>query len=179
MIRFLVLAFLLPLGSNIVAQSADSSRPRTMLKFLKPGDLIGVQSIDGTTSVFISIYTKERFEIAKHVLNLGRATMSAQQFAADNALIRKELEEYLARKNNTGVVEDKLMVMPLIRTSLGTIVHAGDDYVLIEFNRDDNHGSKTSCVIPNTSIGKIYLDANPIRFFGPRRSIVSGDRGVS
>ena len=171
MLRFLVLAFTFSLGNCVVAQSEVSSGPRTVLEFLNSGDLVGLKSIEGTTSVVISVYTKDKFELATQILDRGRATTNARKFAADNALVRKELENYIARSEATGLAEDKLMVMPLIRTTLGTIVQLGDDYVLIEFSGE----SKRRCVIPKASIGKIYLDASPIRFYGPRRAIASKD----
>ena len=171
MLRFVALVFALSVSSSLVAQSEVSDTPRTMLQFLKQGDLVGVQSIDGTTSVVISTYTKDRFAIAKQIASRGRSMMNAKQIADSNELIRKEYDNYVSRRESAGVVEDKLMVMPLIRTSLGTIVGSGDDYVMIKFEGEP----RRRCVIPEASIGKIYLDANPIRFFGPRDSTTSKD----
>ena len=162
---FLSLLLMFGLCVSAASQAPIQSESRKMLRFLKSGDSVGVQAVDGTTSVVISIYTQEKYKLAKAISERGRATTNAQEFAAENELVRKALGKYVLQHAGESLAEEELIVMPLIRTSLGTVAEIGDDYVLIEL--DD--AAKRRCVYAKASIAKIYLDANPIRFYGPRR----------
>ena len=158
---FMVLAIGLSLSA--IAQSPIPEAPRTLLRFLKPGDLVGVQFLEGTTSVIISKYAKDRFDLAKLMVN--RSRVNAQELAAESELAQNAFENFLSQNAQSGFVESLLMVIPLMRTSsLGTIAEVGDDYILVDF--DDTKGQ---CVIAKASVGRIYLDANPANFFGSRR----------
>ena len=161
----LLILVLIGLGTSANAQAPGPQNSRTLLQFLKPGDLVGVQSVDETISVAISIYSKEQFELATVILSRGRSTMNAKQFATENQTARRALDQYVSQQGDPSLAVDQLSVMPLIRTSLGKITEVGADYVLIELDGSQ----RRRCVIAKSAIGKIYLDATPIRFFGPRR----------
>lgn len=161
----LILFVLTGLGISANGQAPAPANSRTLLRFLKPGDLVGIQPVDGTMSVAISIYSKEQFELAKVILSRGRSTVKANQLAAENETARTSLDQYISQQTDSSLDADKLSVVPLIRTSLGKITEVGADYFLVELD-----GLQIRrCVIAKTAIGKIYLDATPIRFFGPRR----------
>ena len=165
-LRSLLIMFaLVGLGTRAHGQAPAPQSSRTLLQFLKPGDLVGVQSVDGTMSVAISIYTKEQFEVAKLLLSRGRSIRKAKQLAAENDTVSRALDQYVSQQLDPSLAVEQLSVMPLIRTSLGKITEVGADYVLIELD-----GSQSRrCVIAKPAIGRIYLDATPIRFFGSRR----------
>lgn len=168
----LILLVMAVLGSSAYGQTPAQQNPRTLLRFLEAGDLVGVQSFDGTTSVVISIYSKKQFELAKVISDLGRSTTNAKQFAAENETARIALDQYVSQQADASFATDKLLVTPLIRTTLGEITEVGADYVLIELDGSQ----KRRCVIAKTAICKIYLDANPIRFVGPRRVVNSKNK---
>lgn len=173
----LILSLTVCLNVTAIAQAPlpdgpSPGRSKTMLRFLKPGDLVGVQSFDGTTSVVVSTYSEDQFELARAILKRGRTTINAKKFAAENSRVQKSLEDYLARNQGLGIVEDRLSIIPLMRTSLGKVSEVGKDCILVEFDGV----STRRCVIAKSSIGKIYLDAIPIRFAGPRRVASSANR---
>ena len=152
------------LSVSAIAQSPSSEAPRTLLRFLKPGDLVGLKLVEGTASTIISTYSKDQFDLAKLLVNRHHPT-NATEFAAESELARHAFEDFVVQNAHVAYIDSQLTVMPLIRTSLGKIAEVGDDYILVEI--EDT--SKSQCVIAKTSVGRIYLDANPARFDGPRR----------
>ena len=162
----LLLLVLVGVDASAMGQAPSPSRSNTMMRFLNPGDLVGVKSVDGTMTVSISTYSQQQYQLAKAILEFGRSTRNAKKFAEENEVARAALERYIREESETPQIEDQLAVMPLIRTSLGKVTEVGDDYVLVEFEGP----RKRRCVIAKSTIGMIYLDASPIRFFGPRRA---------
>lgn len=170
-----ILALTFTIGVNVclAAASSPETQPktqpkthRTMLQFLESGNLVGVQSSEGTTSVTISIYSEDRYELAKQISTWGRSLKNAKMFADGSELAQAEVRNYLLKSKNSGLDADEIRMMPLTRTNLGKVLEVGDDFVLVEFDRE----VKQRCVIAKAAIAKIYLDANPVRFYGPRPS---------
>ncbi len=129
-LHFVFVTIILWTSAN--AQTPGPQNSRTLLQFLKPGDLVGVQSFDGTISVEISIYSQEQFELARVILGRGPSTTNAKQFAAEYGTAQRALDEYVSQQKDPSFVVEQLLVMPLIRTTLGKITEVGADYVLIE-----------------------------------------------
>ena len=63
--RLAILTLLVAMSHATFAQSDDASMPNTMLAFLKPGMRVGVRSVDGTTSVLLSVYADDQYTVAR------------------------------------------------------------------------------------------------------------------
>lgn len=144
------------------AKSEDDSLPSSMLGFLKPGMLVGIQTVEGTTSVLLDIYTAEQYEIAKDLSALGRTSVRAAKFCEDHPSVRKKLDAFVEQLtgNSPDANPARIMVFPLFRMSFGKITAVGDDYVLV---RRDGKG-KQRLVLARSSMARIDLDADPVRF---------------
>ena len=162
--RFLAIAIALAASNVAFAQNDAAAVPKTMLGFFKPGMRLGVSSIEGTTSVILRTYTEDDYKVARDLAKrLGASVKSAASVAETNASVRTQLQEYVSRLDLPDASIDGIMIMPIVRISLGTVVAAGDDYLLLDLDGQP----KRKRIIPKASIGTIYLDANPIRFFDP------------
>ena len=163
--RFFKMLVVLTVSNAAFAQTEHAVEPKTMLGFLKPGMHVGVRSITGTPSVILTTYTEGNYAVARDLQrdqSFGVNFGDAKKVAETNSTVRKELDAYLSRQNLTDASTERIRIMPLVGTSLGTLVAIGDDFVLFELEGE----SKRRRIIPKASIGSIYLDANPIRFYG-------------
>jgi hypothetical protein len=146
-------------------RSDDSSLPKNLLGFLKPGMRVGIQTFEGTTNVLIDVYTDEKSGIARDLATLEKRAVAAAELADDHPAIRNKLDAFIEKllEKSPEANSEQVMVFPLHRTLLGSISSVGDDYVLIR--RDG--GMKRRLVLARSSISRIDLDAEPLRFFHP------------
>ncbi|WP_442508377.1 hypothetical protein SH528x_007346 [Novipirellula sp. SH528] len=165
MFRILAVAITIAICTTARAQSPDTDLPEKLLGFITPGMRVGIQSVDGTTNVIVHCYSEANFTVAKEIARRGQRMIDAEELAKQNELVRVALVQYAERPDFMASSADRVSVMPLIRTTLGQIAGVGYNYVLIEIDGE----ATQRLVISDACISKVYLDANPIRFFGPRR----------
>lgn len=169
--RVLAIAITFAASSVVFGQADAAAVPRTMFGFLKPGMCLGIVSVEGTTNVTLHTYTEVDYKVAQELKDqLGTSLKSASSIAQTNAFVRDKLEEYVSRHNLSDDSRKHIMIMPPVRTSFGIVVAVGDDYLLLNLDRE--HDGKR--IIPKASIGSIYLDANPVRFIDPGARSRSG-----
>jgi hypothetical protein len=162
---FGIAAILAVMLGPTAARSEDSPSPRSLLGFLKPGMRVGIQTVEGTTNVLIDVYTDEQYGIACDLAALGRRAVAAAKFVDDHPAARKKLDAFIEKllEKSPDANSDRVIVFPLLRTSFGSICAVGDDCVLME--RDGE--TKRRLVLAKSSIARIDLDAEPLRFAHP------------
>ncbi len=148
------------------ASAEDESLPKNMLGFLKPGMRVGIRAVEGTTNVFLDVYTDEQYGVALDLAALvGRRSVAATKFADDHPVIRKDLDVFVERlaERSPDANARNVTIFPLLRTSFGSISSIGDDYVLIDREGD----TKRRLILARSSIARIDLDAEAVRFIHP------------
>ncbi len=143
--------------------------PNSIIGFLKPGMHVGVQYIDGTSSVSLSVYDAEHYPPALDVVRRRGAYVSAVELASKHKRVRELLAAYVSDRNeelekDAKIEADDVQVLPLSRKSIGIVRDVGDDFVLIETDGT----SKRQIVFALSSISRIYLKSNPIQFISRR-----------
>lgn len=144
----------------MVAQSDSERAPKTMLEFLKPGMHIGMQSVDGTTDIHVSIYTPDDYIIAKYVGRLPPFGSGSPPPPDATPAIKKKIMAYTTRLRLPGTRVDPAHHARLQRTTFATVRSVGDDYILVEIDRPSGRRR----VVPRFAIGSITLDATPVQF---------------
>jgi hypothetical protein len=167
MFRILTLTMFFAASSIGFAQSPDTEAPKRLLGFFKPGMPVGIQTVEGSSSVIVRTYSDANFAVAKEIAGRGSVTIDAEEIAAKSEPVRAALEQHLKRSNSAASSERSVWLMPLMRTTLGRVKAVGDNYILIEIDGEE----KSRMAIADLSISKVYLDVDPIRFLSrPFRS---------
>lgn len=158
-----------------VAQSTGVAEVRpapspTMISYLNTGMLVGIEEVDGTASVRLSVYTEEDYAAAVATTKLGHFPL-ATTTAKRNPVIKLALDAYMTQNNLDDDDADRIRVLGHRNTAFGTIDAIGDDYLLIGLDDDmivtPESTQKRRRIIPIRFIGAIFLDATPVRFFTP------------
>lgn len=165
--RLSAIAVLLLFGFASPAKSDDPAGPTNMLDFLEPGMFVGMQTIDGTTNIFLNVFSKEDYELAQKASGTGRNAKAATVFIRDYPEAKERLDVFLRElsEREPEASTDRVIAYPVTRTTFGTIVSVGTDYVLV---RRAGKGNRR-LVLARSTIAKIDLDAQPIRFYYSNR----------
>jgi len=157
-----------------IAQAQDTEAPKRLLGFFAPGMPVGIQTVEGSSNVIVRTYSDVNFAVAKEIADRGPATIDAEELATQSEPVRAALDKHLKRLGSaTSSEKIKVLVIPLIRTTLGRIKAVGDNYILIEIDGEE----KASVAITDASISKVYLNATPIQFLSrPSRPAPSSGR---
>jgi hypothetical protein len=134
----IVTAILLACISSLSCIAQEFEAPQTLVGFLKPGLQIGIRANQNSDRVTIAIYSKSDFEVAIDARHLKRDELASkhEKVAQEFERIRKEqVTSHASRQNELppgktfGEPNVSLMVNPFER--LCTIIHTGDDYILV------------------------------------------------
>jgi hypothetical protein len=164
-----IAAILVCLSFPCIVRPEDNPSPRNLLGFMSPGMRIGVQSVEGTTNVFVDIYTEEQFAIANDLaIRAGRfgRFISAKEIVDAHPAISEQLDLYVKqlKRQSPEANADDVDVIPLFRRIFGTVSAVGDDYVMI----DRGGKTKRRLVLSRSAIARIELDAKAVHFNYPR-----------
>ena len=162
--RLFAIVIVLATSSLACAQTGAVAAPKTLLEFLSPGTHLGITTVEGTTNVIIHTYTEDDYKVARELKELlGGSPKTASSVAESNAYVRTKLREYAAKHNLSDDSKNRIIIGAPVRTSYATIVTVGDDYILVNLDRDEDRKR----IIPKSSIGTVYLDAKPAPFYDP------------
>jgi hypothetical protein len=147
----------------------QEATPATLLGFLRPGMNVGMQSVDGTTSVILTVYDDSEIAVARDVSRFAVQNGGVDELAEKYPNVRRELEEFTTKAREDmsradPVGSNWVYLMPHAKTAFGTIVAIGNDYLIIGFGAD----TPRRTVLPQSSIGRIQLDGKGATFFDGR-----------
>ena len=157
MTRFNVLSLVF---ATLVANGAlaDGPTPRKMFDYLKPGMHIGIEQIEGSTQLAFNVYTEGRkgdqskLLTARSLQRGGKYGLDADRFAKSHPSIQARLAE--AKNDTEGTLQ--IRIVPSHRAEIARIVVIGDDYVLVEMDRE---GIRR--LLPKKRIAQIDLNSDP------------------
>ena len=167
----MIIAYRLPaiflaffLSNAVFAQSDSEDSPKRFLEFLDPGTKLALTSIEGSGSVILRTFSDERYKVARSLEEqLGASFKQASYVAKTNAAVKSALENYVSKNEVSDDLKKRIMIRPFVKTSFGTVIAMGEDYLLIEI--EGEHEAKR--ILPKASIATIYPDSNPIRLIDP------------
>jgi len=122
-----------------------------------------MQSVDGTTSVILTVYDDTEFAIARDVSAFAGQKDGADQLAAKYPSVRRLLISFIEKssKDTSRAETDSpnwIYLRLHARTTFGTIVAVGGEYLVIDFGGD----TPRRTVLPQDSIGRIELDGQGV-----------------
>jgi len=145
--------------------SDEPEKPQRLLDFIKTDMLVGMQAVDGTTQFVLHIYSKQEYKLAGEIAELPRTQrgLRASSLAEKHPSVDSKLQRYIETLPDAEGRDNlvaSIMVTPLKQFSFGRVVSVGGDYVLVEPKGEP----KRRIVLPSQSIGRLELDAEPVRF---------------
>jgi hypothetical protein len=162
-----ILCFLSHARTNF---AADPDFPNSLLGFIRPGMLIGIQASRDDSLVSIEIFDEEQFRFAKDARSMKLEELkekypkvseeAAKALAAFESSIDAQLSNDARRTRLRSSVEPSVALDVDRATVLGTVLHVTDDYFLVRYG-DDNPRKQ---VVAKQAVTRIRWASDDIQF---------------